>query len=60
MKKSITKRVKITGGGKATRRTMGQDHFRQKRSHKSKQAQRQRVGFHKADIKAIQVEITRI
>ncbi|MEK7634447.1 MAG: 50S ribosomal protein L35 [Patescibacteria group bacterium] len=42
MKKSISKRIKITGTGKILRRAMGQCHFRAKKS--SSQLGRKKCG----------------
>lgn len=54
MKKSISKRVKITGGGKFLRRKMGQGHFRSKKSGGFVRLKRKNSIVAKSDIKTIQ------
>ena len=60
MKKSITKRIRITRTGKAIRRTMGGDHFHARKS--KNQNRRKRLGgvLTFTDKKAIMAEAARI
>lgn len=53
MKKSISKRIKITGGGKLMRRKMGQGHFRSKKSGGFVRLKRKNSSVAKSDIKTI-------
>ena len=51
MKKSFSKRFKITGTGKIMRRKMGQDHNRAKRSGDQTRNKRKGLPLHSADAK---------
>lgn len=52
-RKSITKRFKITRTGKVLRRATGQDHYRAKKSGKTKRLKRKPVLVSKAEAKKI-------
>jgi len=52
MRKSFSKRIKITKGGKMMRRKMAQDHFRANKSGKQIQNKRGALKTKKVDIKA--------
>lgn len=52
MRKSFSKRVRITKTGKMMRRKMAQDHFRANKSGKQIQKKRGALGTKKVDIKA--------
>jgi len=51
MKKSISKRLRLTKTGKVLRRRMAQDHFRAKKSGKQIQRKREVLRLHNTDIK---------
>ena len=52
-RKSITKRFKITKTGKVLRRAIGQDHYRAKKSGKTKRLKRKPVLVSKPEAKKI-------
>ena len=60
MKKSVTKRIRITRTGKIMRRRMGGDHFHARKS--KNQNRRKRLGsiLNKRDVKAIIGEMARL
>ena len=51
MKKSFSKRIKITKTGKMVRRRMAQDHFRAKRTGKQTRNKRKGLPLGKSDVK---------
>ena len=53
MKKSVSKRIKVTKTGKVMRRKMGASHFRAKKNSRLKQSKRRSVMIKRADIKSV-------
>ncbi|MDP3729133.1 MAG: 50S ribosomal protein L35 [bacterium] len=51
MRKSFTKRFKVTKTGKMIRRKMAQDHFRAKRSGKQTRNKRTTLHLHKSNVR---------
>jgi ribosomal protein L35 len=45
MRKSLTKRVRITKNGKVVRRPMGTDHFRTRKSKKLRRSKRKTISL---------------
>jgi large subunit ribosomal protein L35 len=56
-RKSVTKRIKITGSGKVLRRKMGLSHFRAKKTGKQKRGKRKAVIVHKAESRKINIKM---
>ena len=54
MKKSFSKRIKITSTGKMLRRRMAQDHFRAKRTGKQIRNKRKGLSLDQSDVKVFQ------
>ena len=54
MKKSFSKRIKITSTGKMLRRRMAQDHFRAKRTGKQTRNKRRGLSLDQSDVKVFQ------
>lgn len=52
MRKSVTKRIRVTKTGKVLRRRMAQDHFRAKRTGKQTRNKRKGLPLTLVDIKA--------
>ena len=48
-KKSLAKKIKITGSGKVTRRATGQNHYNSRATGSANRAKKQDRGFFKAD-----------
>ncbi len=59
MKKSVTKRIRITRTGKVMRRTMGIDHFRARKSKRTRRGGRQSGTLNAKDMKNIAKEYVR-
>ncbi len=59
MKKSVTKRIRITRTGKVVRRRMGVDHFKARKSKRSNRGGRQHVTLNAKDKQNIANELVR-
>ncbi len=59
-KKAISKRIKITKGGKFLRRATHQDHFRSRLTGKQKRQKRKMIPISKSDTKAIKKYLYKI
>lgn len=59
MKKSVTKRIRITRTGKVVRRRMGVDHFKARKSKRSNRTGRQNATLNAKDMKNIANEYVR-
>jgi|GEM_PF-2099905 len=59
MKKSVTKRIRITRNGKVVRRRMGVDHFKARKSKRSNRAGRMNSTLNAQDKQNIARELVR-
>lgn len=59
MKKSVTKRIRITRTGKVIRRRMGVDHFKARKSKRSNRAGRMSSTLNAKDMKNVANEYVR-
>lgn len=59
MKKSVTKRIRITRNGKVMRRRMGVDHFKARKSKRSNRADRTAKTLNAKDKQNIANELVR-
>lgn len=59
MKKSVTKRIRITRTGKVIRRRMGVDHFKARKSKRSNRTGRQNATLNAQDKQNVARELVR-